>query len=67
LNDFLELLFLTVSRTDLRREIEKLLPDIEFSSVKQALKNYAKEGRPFALPKFNPQDLVFPQISRHSS
>lgn len=40
----------------MRQEIEKILPDIEYASVKEALKAFAREGRPFALPKFRPQD-----------
>lgn len=40
----------------MRREIEEILLDIEYASVKEALKNYEREGRPFALPKFKQQD-----------
>lgn len=40
----------------MRKEIKKALKDIEYPEVKEALQIYEKEGRPFALPTFKPQD-----------
>lgn len=40
----------------MRKEIKKALKDIEYPEVKEALQIYEKEGRPFALPSFKPQD-----------
>jgi len=40
----------------MNREIEKLLADVEYASVKEGLLKFSEEGRPFALPRFKPQD-----------
>ncbi len=40
----------------MRDEINKVLIDIEYPEVKEALKVYSREGRPFALPGFKQQD-----------
>lgn len=37
-------------------EIKKALLDVEYPEVKEALKVFANEGRPFALPSFKTQD-----------
>lgn len=40
----------------MRDEISKILRDIEYAEVKEALEVFSAEGRPFALPSFKQQD-----------
>ncbi len=40
----------------MRAEIEKAIRDVEYPEVAEALRVFAGEGKPFALPKLKPQD-----------